>query len=250
VETAPLRFIVNQAFVRKHLANRDPLDQSISVAMQGENPYGRIIGVVGDVKEGALDKAAEPTAYYVHAQFPYTFMTLVVRTKGDPLALTSAVHKVIHDINPELPPGRARTMEIVLGDTFAKERFNALLLAVFSGVALALAAIGVYGVLAYMVSERTAEIGLRLALGAYTRNVLGLMFFEGARFAAAGLIIGLLGAVALTRFLKSMLFEIQPTDAVTYVTVAAVIAVVAGLAIYLPARRAMLVDPAVTLHYE
>lgn len=235
---SPYRFIINQAFVDKYFAGENPLGRQISVEMDDKNPFGEIIGVVGNVKEGALDKAPEPTAYYIHSHLVYTGMVFVVRAKGDPLSLAGPVRRVIHGIDSSQPVAQMRTMDSVVRETFARQRFSALLLAGFSVLSLLLAAVGIYGVLAYSVTERTREIGVRIALGAEPGRILALVLGSGMRFVLLGAAVGIVGALALSGLLKSLLFGVTPYDAVTFTAVPLILVTVALLAAYVPARRA------------
>jgi putative ABC transport system permease protein len=240
---SPYRFIVNQAFVEKYMAGEEPLGQHISVAMDDKNPFGEIIGVVGNVKEGALDQGPAPTVYYVHAHLSYGAMVFVVRAKNDPLSLADPVRSVIHGIDPAQPVAQMRTMEAVVRETFARQRFSALLLGGFSLVSLLLAAVGIYGVLAYSVTERTREIGVRVALGAAPGRILALVLGSGLRVVLAGALVGMAGALALTGLLRSLLFGVQAHDAATFAAVPVILIAVALLAAYLPARRASRLAP-------
>lgn len=247
---SPYRFIVNEAFVRKYLGGQDPLDTQISVLMDHPNPFGQIIGVAGDLKEGSLDSEAVPTVYYIHAHLAYTRMVFVARCERDPLMLTGAVRRAIHNIDPAQPVAQVRTMEEILGDTYGRQRFAATLLAGFSIAALLVAAIGIYGVLAYSVTERTREIGIRAALGADPRRIVRLVVTSGARFVLAGVAAGLAGALALSGLLKSLLFGVGAHDPVTFAGVAAVLVAVALIAAYVPARRASQLNPVEALRAE
>jgi putative ABC transport system permease protein len=218
--------------------------------MDSPNPYGEIIGVVGDVKEGALDQEPSPTVYYIHAHLTYTAMTFVVRTKGDPLSLSEPARRVIHGIDSAQPVAQMRTMETVVQETFSRQRFSALLFGGFSLVSLLLAAVGIYGVLAYSVTERTREIGLRVALGAEPGRILRQVLGSGMRVVLIGAVIGMGGALALTGLLKSLLFGVTARDATTFATVPAVLISVALLAAYLPARRASRLAPLDALRTE
>ncbi|HEY1342302.1 MAG TPA: ABC transporter permease [Bryobacteraceae bacterium] len=246
----PHRFIVNEAFVRKHLRGENPLAARISVLMDDTNPYGDIIGVVGDVKEGSLDKDPEPTAYYVHAHLTYASMVFVVRTDRNPKWLAEPARRVILGVDALQPISEVRTMEEVLGETYSRQRFSTLLLAGFSAASLLLAAIGIYGVLAYAVTERTREIGVRVALGAEPSRIVGLVVGSGARLVAVGVAAGLAGALALSGLLWSMLFGVGPRDAMTFALAPAILAAVALMAAYIPARRAARLSPMDALRSE
>jgi putative ABC transport system permease protein len=174
----------------------------------------------------------------------------VIRTASDPAALAAAVTGLIHRADPNLPVTQVMTMDDVLSDSVAPRRFSAVLIAVFAALALLLAAVGIYGVMSYVVEQRTHEIGIRMALGARPRDVGSLLVNRGAKLAAIGLAIGLIGALALTRLLSSLLFGVKPTDPLTFTVIALLLATVAMLACYVPARRAMRVDPMVALRHE
>jgi putative ABC transport system permease protein len=247
---SPYRFVVNEAFVAKYLPGEEALGQQISVAMDKTNPNGEIIGVVGDVKEGALDKEPSPTVYYIHAHLNYNGMTFVVRTNGDPLSLSEPVRRVIHGIDSAQPVAQMRTMETVVRETFSRQRFSALLFGGFSLVSLLLAAVGIYGVLAYSVTERTREIGLRVALGAEPGRILRQVLGSGMRLVLIGAVVGMGGALALTGLLKTLLFGVTARDATTFAAVPVVLIAVALLAAYLPARRASRLAPVDALRTE
>jgi putative ABC transport system permease protein len=247
---APYRFIVNQTFARRFLAGQDPLAQSVSARMQDKNPYGQIIGVVGDVREGALDREPTPTIYYNQGHMPSTSMVFVLRTPLDPVVLADSARRVIRDLDPAQPVADVIPMDQIIGETYARQRFSATLLTGFSLVALLLAAAGIYGVLAYSVTERTREIGVRMALGADAGRVIGMILASGAKVVAAGSVAGLGAAYLLTRTLKSMLYGVDVHDAATFLTVPAVIAAAALVAAWLPARRAARIAPAQALRAE
>jgi putative ABC transport system permease protein len=211
--------------------------------MDTKNPYGEIVGVVGDVKEGSLDKEPKPTVYYIHSHLASPGMMLVVRSDGDPMSLAEPVRRIIRGLDSAQPIAEIRSMQEILGQTFARQRFSALLLSGFSITALLLAAIGIYGVLAYSVSERTREIGVRVALGAEPGQIAALIVGDGARPVLAGVAIGIGGALALSSLLKSLLFGVGPRDPLTFVIAPFVLMAVALIAAYVPARRAARLDP-------
>jgi putative ABC transport system permease protein len=246
----PYRFVVSQAFADKYFPGEEVLGRQISVRMDDRNPFGEIVGVVGDVKEGAVDHEPSPTVYYVHAHLVYTGMVFVARTKGDPLLLAGPVREAIHQIDATLPVAQMRTMDAVVRETFARQKFSAMLLGGFSAVSLLLALVGIYGVLAYSVTERTREIGVRVALGAEPRRIVAMVLGSGMFMVVCGAASGLAGALALSGLLRSMLFGVQPHDVATFAAVPAVLIAVAALAAYVPARRASRMDPTEALRAE
>ena len=247
---APIRFVVNHAFVEKFMPAEEPLGHQISVEMGDTNPFGEIVGVVGNVKEGALDRDPTPTVYYNHAHLVYTGMNFVVRAKGDPLALADPVRRAIHGIDSAQPVSQFRTLDAVVRETFARQRFSALLLVGFSLVSLLLAAVGIYGVLAYSVTERTREIGVRLALGAEPGRIQALVLGGALRVVLLGAVAGIGGALALTGLLKSLLFGVKAHDAATFAAASAVLIAVALASAWLPARRASRLAPVDALRME
>jgi putative ABC transport system permease protein len=247
---APLRFIVNQSFVRRYLAGEQPIGKTISVLMQRDNPQAEIVGVVGDVKEDSLDHEPAPTAYYVHAKLSYNVMVIVARTTGNPLSLAGPARAAIASLDATQPIADVKTMDDVIAQTFSRQRFSAFLLSGFSLASLLLAAVGIYGVLAYSVAERTREIGVRAALGATPASIVGMIVGGGARLVAAGTVCGIGGALALSGLLKGMLFGVGPRDFETYLAVPLLLAAAAILAAWLPARRAARLDPMEALRNE
>jgi ABC-type antimicrobial peptide transport system permease subunit len=211
-----------------------------------------VVGIVADVNDGALDVKPQPHVYLPNLQYNdmHGPMNIAVRTAGDPAALASAVTGQIHSLDPDLAIAKIRTMDQDVSESVAGPRFNTSLLAIFCVAALFLAAIGIYGVLAYTVVQQTHEIGVRIALGAQQRHVLRLVLAQGARLALIGIVIGLLAAFGLTRLMASLLYGLSASDPLTFAAVSAVLFVVALLACYIPARRAMRVDPMVALRYE
>jgi putative ABC transport system permease protein len=242
--------LVNEAFVKKNLAGANPLGKRLTIYMKDENVPTEIIGVVGDHKHLGLDTAVEPVAYWPHPELVYPGMTIVLRTKGDASAVAPAAREVIRALDPLQPIGEISTMESLLSTSVARSRFSALLLAVFSVVALVMAAVGIYGVMSYSVLQRTHEIGVRMALGAQRFDVLKLVVKKGVVLALIGVAIGLGASFLLTRLIATMLFEVATTDAVTFAAVSVGLFLVALIACYLPARRATKVDPLKALRYE
>jgi putative ABC transport system permease protein len=226
----------------------------------GEDPVGEpltllrdrltVVGVVGNIRHEGLSRDVEPEIYTPYLQENEFFMHLVMRTAVKSASLVPAIRAQAAAIDPEEPIYNVATLDQTVSDSVAPQRLNVLLLGIFAFIALALATVGIYGVMAFSVTQRTHEIGIRMALGAERGDVLGLVVRQGARLTAAGVIVGLAGAWGLTRFLTSFLFGVHPIDFGTYAEVSIVLASVSLLACYLPARRATRVDPTVALRYE
>jgi putative ABC transport system permease protein len=252
VHGAPLVGIANEALVRQYFQNEEPLGKRIRWARNPQVEWITIVGVAGDVKHFGLDLPEQPGLYspYTQAAPWKRWTSLVVRTQSDPTSMAGAVKQQLWKVDPQLPLTKVETMDEVAAGSFAARRFNMLLLVIFAGLALVLAAVGIYGVMSYAVTQRTQEIGIRMALGARAIDVLRLIIRNGMSLVVIGVVIGLAGSVALTRLLVTLLFGVTPTDMLTFVTVSAVLIVVALVACYLPARRATKVDPLVALRYE
>lgn len=244
------RFIVNEAFVSAFMPGEDPLGKNISAWMDRGNPLGEIIGVVGNVKEGALDQEPRPTVYYVHSHLAYGQMVFVLQTSLDPDIAVEPARKIIHGLDPDLPVSQVRTMAAIVRRTYARQQFSAILLAGFSLASLLIAGVGIYGLLAYSVTQRTRELGVRMALGAAPRSIARIIVVGGFRLALLGASAGLLGALALSGLIKSMLFGVGPRDPLTFLAAPAVLMLVAVLAAYIPARRAARVSPMEALRAE
>jgi putative ABC transport system permease protein len=240
---------VNEAFAKRYLSGSDPLAASISVLMRDDNPYGRIVGIVGDVHEGSLRKGTEPTVFYNHAQLPYPGMTLFIRANRA-ASLAQAAGQVIRGMDSNQAVTNVRTLEEVFAESLARERLNAVVSAAFALSALLLASLGVYGVLAFLVVERTREIGVRMALGAQAWSVLRMVLDQGLRLVAMGAVVGLGGALAVSRLIEGLLFGVTPTDPATFASVLALLAAVSVVAALVPARRATRVDPLSVLRQE
>jgi putative ABC transport system permease protein len=210
----------------------------------------QVIGVVGDVKHTGLDSEIHATAYWPHPELAYNFMTLVIRTDGDPLALAPAVRQAVWSLDKDQPVVDISTMEDLLWVSLARARFSTVVLGVFAGMALLLAVTGIYGVVSCGVAERTREIGIRVALGAQRTDVLRMVLRQGLTLAGVGIAIGIAVALGATRLLTSLLFGTSPSDPATFASVAGLLIAVALSACYVPARIAMKVDPMVALRYE
>jgi putative ABC transport system permease protein len=246
---APSVFVVNETMARRFFPNEDPLGKRIRLGYS--DVWGEIVGIVGDVKHFSLDAEVKEEAYSPYYQAPFWLdMTLVVRTTVDPMSIANAVRNEILGLDKDQPVTRIRTMEAVVAGSVAQPRFRTLLLGVFAVMALSLAAIGIYGVISYAVTQRTREIGIRIALGARRRDVLRLVVGQGMAPAIVGLGIGLIGAFALTRLMKDLLFVVRADDPATFALVAFLLAAAALLACYIPARRAAKVDPMIALRSE
>jgi predicted permease len=240
--------IVNEPFVKKYFANEDPIGKHLKIFEgQPEFTAREIVGIVGGNKHFVLQEPLRPAMFTPGS---FTRMNVVVRSAGDPALLTTAVRQAVLAIDPDEATSAFRTMGDVVSSSAAGDRFNALLLGAFGGIALLLTAAGIFGVLSYLVTQRTREIGLRVALGAQRSDVLRVIVGHGVRLALLGLCIGIMAAVVVTRWMSSVLFDVKPTDPLTFVAVAVVLGTVAFLASYLPARRAMRVDPMVALRHE
>jgi putative ABC transport system permease protein len=242
--------VINETMARTYWPNESPLGKRLLVDMVDPIVPTEIIGVVRDVKSMSLDAAVKPMVYWPHPQLAYSSMTLVIRTEGDPSSIAAAAQREIQLIDKDQPVSDVRTMEQWLANSIARARFSTLLLALFAAVALVLAAVGLYGVMSYSVAQRTHEIGIRMALGAKTVDVLRLVVGQGMLMALVGVTIGLIAAFALTRLMSSLLYEVSATDPLTFVLISLLFMGVALFASYIPARKATKVDPMEALRYE
>ncbi|MBA3768549.1 MAG: ABC transporter permease, partial [Acidobacteria bacterium] len=244
--------IIDEALARKYWPGEDPVGKRLSYNRneKDERVWREVVGVVGAIKHKALDADYRGTLYSPHSQSPQGNMFLVIRTINEPQSISSMVRSAIQSVDKDQPVYRVRTMEKVLAESVAQKRFSMMLLGIFAGVALLLAAIGLYGVMSYGVSQRTHEIGIRMALGARGLDVLKMVVKQGMLLVLIGTGLGLVGAFALTRVMSSLLFGVSPTDPLTFAGVAVALAVVTLAACLIPASRAVKIDPMVALRYE
>jgi putative ABC transport system permease protein len=252
VEEAEARHVilVSESFARKYFPGEDPLGKRVTIPMSANPAPTEIVGVVGDVRYDNLTDEAQPTAYFPHPELTYEFMTLVIRTSGDPAEMAPAVRREISALDPDQPVSDVRTMNQVMADTVGRARFNTLLLGLFAGLATLLAAIGIFGVMNYSVTLRMREIGLRMALGAQPARVLMLVLRQGLLLTLVGIGTGLAGALALTRLMSGLLYGVGASDPATFAAIVPLLAVVSLVACYVPARRATRIDPLIALRYE
>jgi len=251
-QNAPLVGVVNEEMVRQYFPNENPLGKRVRWARNPEVQWIEIVGVAGNVKHFGLDLAELPALYSPYTQINSwkRWMSFAVRTQAEPAAMTQSLKEQIWKVDSQLPITKVQTMDDVAAASFDARRFNMLLLTLFAGLALLLAAVGVYGVMSYAVTQRTHEIGIRMALGAQVGNVMRLVMKSGLVIATVGIVIGLGGAFGLTRLMNSLLFGVEPTDKFTFAAVALSLLLIALAACYLPARRATKVDPLKALRYE
>jgi putative ABC transport system permease protein len=247
--TSPVEAVINRTMAAKYWPDGDPVGHQLQL-FGPEGPVANIVGVVGDVRQLRLDLPAREEIFVSFRRFTGQQAAFVIRTDGSPDALAGAAIKAIRSVDPEQPIFGIVPMTQVLADAGAERRFSLLLLTLFAGIAFVLSVIGIYGVMAYATSQRRHEIGIRMALGAGSREVLELVVGHGMRLVGIGLLLGLTGAWVLSRVLTSQLYGVSARDPVTYVTVALLLGGVALVASYLPARRALRVDPMASLRSE
>ena len=245
--------LVNETMARRYWTDGNPLGRRIRMGSDGDRPWITVVGVVQDVRHNGITTTVKEKFYRPHAQFQVSTgsapqaMTLVVRTGGDPQALSSPLRRAVAQLDPNLPVSAVRPMSDVVGDTMAPSSFTGLLLALFATLAVALAAVGIYGLLSYLVSQRTREIGIRMAIGASQRDVLTLVVRKGLLLTGAGVAAGLAVALCVTRLMRALLYGVGSADLVTFAAVPAILLLVALLASYLPAARATRVSPLLAL---
>lgn len=251
-DSKPLVTIVDENMAHEFWPHDDPVGKRLHLGGLSETdaPWITVVGVVKAVKQYTLDSGSRIAFYLPHTQYPVRAMNVVVRSGNNPASLASAVRREIRDLDAELPLYNVHTMDQRVDESLARRRFSMLLLTLFACIALALASIGIYGVMAYLVSQGTREIGIRMALGATPRHVLGLVVSQGMAMALSGVGLGLLGALALSRLMRNLLFGVGAADPVTFIAISGMLTLVALLATYVPAQRAARVDPVVSLRYE
>jgi predicted permease len=253
-EGQPLVAIVNEAFVRQYLPDQNPLGSRIDWTRRDEpHKWMTIVGVAGDVKHSGLNQPVDPAVYAPFSQNDEAWrrwMTLVIKTQGPVAGLVEDIKKQVWGLDSQIPVSDVQAMDELMAVSVAQQRFNMLLLGVFAVLALTLAGVGIYGMIAYRVSQRTHDIGVYIALGAQHRDVLRLVMKDGLKLTLLGIILGLAGALALTRLMVSLLFEVKPIDPATLIGVALLLAAAALLACYIPARRALSIQPITALRCE
>ena len=243
--------IVDEEFAKRYWPGEEAVGKRIRFGTDPTAPALEVVGVVGRVKMEALDDDSNRVqGYFSFAQVPFTGMTIVVKGNGDPNQLIAAARNQVRSLDPDQPIYNIRTMDEIRGDSVAPQRLNLTLLSIFAGIAFVLAIVGIYGVMSYAVTQRTHEIGIRMAIGAQPRDVFRMILGQGMFLTIIGMAAGLLGAFALTRLMATMLFSIKPTDPITFGVVALILVAVALLACYIPGRRATKVDPVNSLRYE
>ncbi|HSF44131.1 MAG TPA: FtsX-like permease family protein, partial [Thermoanaerobaculia bacterium] len=242
--------VVNEAMARTYFSGESPLGKRVLVNMMDEPEPTEIIGVVEDARYSSLEGEVRPMVYWTPPQLTYSSMMIILRTSVPPESLAADARREILSIDKEQPVSDVRTMESWLAESMARSRFGTLLLGGFAGLALLLAAIGIYGVMSHSVVQRQNEIGVRMALGAQARDVLLLVIRQGLLLVILGVALGLLGALALTRVLSSLLYEVSATDPMTFAGIALLLLLVSAIACYIPARRAARVDPLIAIRYD
>lgn len=246
---APRVAIINETMARQFFPNEDPIGKRINIT-NGPETWRQIVGVVGDIKQYGVDKATSAQAYEPFAQVPFSSVNVVIRTKGSPAAMLGALRPAVYAVDKDQPIGAIRPLEEIMAESISRQRFAMTLLTVFSAVALVIAAVGIYGVMAYNVVQRTGEFGIRMALGAQRRDVLRLVLTQGGKLIGLGLVIGLMATLAASRAMGSMLFNTSAYDPLTLGTITLVLAVVALIACFFPANRATKVNPIEALRTE
>ncbi|MGH7939384.1 MAG: ABC transporter permease, partial [Bryobacteraceae bacterium] len=246
-QDAPRVVLINHALAQRYWPNEQPIGKRITIYTGNGKAWGTIVGIVSDMHHKGLDQPVAPEYYLPLAQGPYSSMILAVRSTQDPRSLTNAIRQTVQAIDPALPIAHVRTLDQVIADSVAPRKLAVVLLAVFAAVALALAAVGIYGVMSFLVVQRTHEIGVRMALGAQRSDVLRLVIWHAGILVGTGTLIGLVAALLSTSALRTALYQVNAIDLPTFLGVTFVLALVAFVASYIPARRATRADPMIAL---
>ncbi|MGC1437342.1 MAG: FtsX-like permease family protein, partial [Terriglobales bacterium] len=248
---SPIAVIVDEYMADQLWPGQDPIGKRIHIVeLPSKDPWQTVVGVVGRVKQDSLDSNPRIAFYLAHTQFPSRAMTVAFRGRTDPAAMLSATKSELRNLDPDLPMYNVRTMEQRVNESLARRRFSMMLLGVFASVALALATIGIYGVMAYLVNQGTRELGIRIALGASPRNILSLVVRQGMVLAFFGVAIGLAAAFLLVHLIRSLLFGVEATDPITFAGISFLLAMITLLACYIPAQRAARIDPMISLRCD
>jgi putative ABC transport system permease protein len=242
--------VINQTMANRYFPGEDPIGKRINLGNPQQSPWLTIVGIVSDTRHEGLSAEPYSQMYAVHTQTPRRSLNLVLRTSGDPMGLVSAIRSRVSEVDGELPLSNVRTMEQILSDSILRPRFNMLLITIFAVVAMTLASVGVYGVIAYSVTQRTHEIGVRIALGARPRDIFKMVVGQGLKLAITGVGAGVVAAFALTRVMVGLLYGVEATDPLTFTAISTGLTAIVILASYVPARRATKVDPINSLRYE
>ncbi|HET9787122.1 MAG TPA: FtsX-like permease family protein, partial [Pyrinomonadaceae bacterium] len=243
--------IIDEEFARRHWPNEDAVGKRIKMGSDETPRFLTVVGVVGRVKmEGLSQDSNRVQGYFPFWQLPFSGMTVIVKATGDPNQLIASAREQVKQLDPDQPIYNIKTMDEIRAESVSGERLNLTLFSIFAGIALVLAVVGIYGVMSYTVTQRTHEIGIRMAIGAQQRDVFKMVLGQGMMLALIGIAIGLVGAFALTRLMASMLFGVTATDPATFAAIAVLLTAVALMACYLPGRRATKVDPVISLRYE
>jgi len=241
--------LVNETFARRFLPDREPVGERLKLG-NDEKKTLEIVGVVADVKNDDVEEQPDPSVYVPYDQQPWLTMNLIVHTKHEPTVVAASIRSDVRNMDRNVPVSNVKPLLRMIDERVSSKRVMTWTLGVFAAAALLLAAVGIFAVMSYVVAQRTQEIGIRLALGAQTRDVLALVIRQGLKLTVIGIVIGLAGAFAMTRALSYFLFGVTPTDPLTFIGLSTLLAGIALLACYVPARKAAKVDPMIALRYE